>query len=180
MAEKESKVPSTRERRGAPAEAERHPIFSLQREVDRLFDDFTRGFSLFPFSERGFDVAPMFRTGAPDGGLAPSVDVAETDKSFEISAELPGMSEKDIDVSLSDGVLTLKGEKREERKEEDKAKGYYLSERRYGSFQRSFRLPDGVDENKIEANFDKGVLRISLPKTAEAVKQEKKIAIKSK
>jgi len=178
MAEQAPKVPESRERRVAPSEAVRHPLFSLQREVDRLFDDFTRGFSLFPFGEGSFDVSPMF--GKPDrsGGLAPSVDVAETDKAFEITAELPGMGEEDIDVNLSDGILTLKGEKREESKQEDEAKGYYLSERRYGSFQRAFRLPDGVDQEGIEAHFDKGVLKVTLPKTPEAAKQQRKIAIK--
>ncbi len=180
MAEKAPKVLVSSERRVAPSEAGRHPLFSLQREVDRLFDDFTRGFSMFPFGERGGDVrSPMFGwSGRATEALAPSVDVAETDKAFEISAELPGMGEEDIDVSLSDGILTLKGEKREESKQEDEAKGYYLSERLYGSFQRAFRLPDGVDQERIEAHFDKGVLKVTLPKTPEAAKRQRKIAVK--
>jgi HSP20 family protein len=86
------------------------------------------------------------------------------------------MDEKDIAVKLSNGTLTIKGEKHEEK--EEKKKDYYLSERRYGSFQRSFTVPDGVDEDKIEAAFKNGVLTVSLPKTPEAQKKEKQIAIK--
>lgn len=107
----------------------------------------------------------------------PAVDVTETDKAFEIAAELPGMEEKNIEVSVSDGVLTIKGEKQEDK--EEKKKDYYLSERTYGSFQRSFEVPKGVDLDKIEASFKKGVLTVTLPKTAEAQKAEKKIAVKS-
>lgn len=176
MAEQASKVPAasgkTEPARGA------HSLTSLHREIDRLFDEFSRGFPMFPFGRRAFDWEPAWQLGVGNGELTPSVDVAETDKAFEITAELPGMAEENVDVSLSQGVLTLKGEKKEEK--EKKEKGYYLSERRYGSFQRSFRLPEGVDENKIEANFDKGVLKITLPKTKEAVAQAKKIAIRSK
>jgi len=106
----------------------------------------------------------------------PAVDVAETDKGYEITAELPGMDESNIDVKFADGVLTIKGEKKEER--EEKKKDYYVSERRYGSFQRSFPVPESVDANKIEAKFVNGVLTIKLPKSAEAQKNEKKIAIK--
>jgi HSP20 family protein len=178
MAEQGSKVPVTSERKSAAPSRGAYPLAPLHQGIDRLFDEFSRGFSLFPFGPRGFDWEPTWRFETGNGGLTPNVDVAETDKAFEITAELPGMTEQNIDVSLSDGVLTLKGEKKEEK--EQKEKGYYLSERRYGSFQRSFRLPDGVDENKIEANFEKGVLKITLPKTPEAVKQAKKIAVKAK
>lgn len=95
-----------------------------------------------------------------------AVEVAETDKAYNIAAELPGVEEKDIEVSVRDGVLTIKGEKREEK--EDKGKNRYLSERSYGSFQRLFGLPKGVDETKVEANFHNGVLTVSIPKQAEA------------
>ena len=106
----------------------------------------------------------------------PAVDIVEKDKDYEITAELPGMDESNIDVKFADGVLTIKGEKKEER--EEKKKDYYVSERRYGSFQRSFPVPESVDANKIEAKFVNGVLTIKLPKSAEAQKNEKKIAIK--
>ena len=105
-----------------------------------------------------------------------TVDIVDTEKAYEITAELPGMDESNIDVKFSDDTLTIKGEKRDER--EEKKKDYYLSERRYGSFQRSFGVLDGVDTDKIEANFKNGVLTVTLPKTAQAQKSEKKIAIK--
>jgi HSP20 family protein len=86
------------------------------------------------------------------------------------------MDESNIDVKFADGTLTIKGEKREDK--EEKKKGYYLSERRCGTFQRAFGVPEGVDVEKIEANFKNGVLTVTLPKTPEAQKSEKKIAIK--
>jgi HSP20 family protein len=107
----------------------------------------------------------------------PAVDVSETDKGYEIKAELPGMEEKNIEVKLADGVLTIKGEKQEEK--ETKEKDYYVQERSFGSFQRTFQVPDNVDTNKIEANFKNGVLTVNLPKTAEAQKPAKKIEVKA-
>lgn len=109
--------------------------------------------------------------------MAPAIDLAEKDKEYEITAELPGLDEKDVEIKLSNHSLTIKGEKKEER--EEKQKDYYLSERRYGSFHRSFQLPEGVDADKIEATFAKGVLTVRLPKTVEAQKAEKKISIKA-
>ena len=123
-----------------------------------------------------FDLAPTWPTEMTFGTV-PAVDVAEKDNQYQISAELPGMDQNNIEVTLSNGVLTIKGEKKEE-KEESK-KDYYLSERRYGSFQRSFQVPEGVDAEKIEANFKNGILTVSLPKTAAAQKDQKKIAIKA-
>jgi HSP20 family protein len=105
------------------------------------------------------------------------VDVSEGEKAYEITAELPGLDEKDIEVKLALGGLTIKGEKREEK--EEKKKDYYLHERHFGSFERYFRLPDEVDPDKIEASFKKGVLTVTLPKKPEAQKAEKKIAIKA-
>ena len=106
------------------------------------------------------------------------MDVCEREKEYEITAELPGMDTSNIDVKLANGVLTIKGEKKEEK--EEKEKDYYLSERRFGSFQRSFQLPEGIEEDKIQANFEKGVLTIKLPKGTEAQKPEKKISIAAK
>lgn len=108
----------------------------------------------------------------------PAVDVAERDGEFEITAELPGLDEKDVELRLSNGVLSISGEKKAEREEKDK--NYHFSERRYGSFRRAFRVPEGVDESKIEAHFDRGVLTVKLPKTAETAESSKKIEIKSK
>ena len=101
----------------------------------------------------------------------------ENEKGYEITADLPGMDEKNIEVKVTDGVLTMKGERREEM--EEKKKDYYLQERSYGSFQRSFELPDSVDADKIEANFKKGVLTVKLPKKVEAQKPAKKIEVKA-
>jgi len=150
-------IPWKRGEREVPVrrEEERSP-FALQQEMNRLFDEFFRGWGLAPF--RGFD--------EPLDAFSPRVDVVESDKEVAVSAELPGMDEKEIDVSISRGVLTISGEKREEK--EDKGKNYYRMERSYGSFQRSIPLPSEVDEGKAEATFNKGVLTITLPKTAEA------------
>ncbi len=107
----------------------------------------------------------------------PAADVSETDKAYEITAELPGMDEKNIEVKLANGVLTIKGEKQEEK--EEKQKDYHMRERSFGSFQRTFQVPDGVDSDKIEASFKNGVLSVTLPKSPEAQKAEKKIAVKT-
>ena len=98
----------------------------------------------------------------------PAIDMSEDEKAYKISAELPGIDAKDIDVSVSGNTLVLKGEKRQEKEEKDK--NYYFSERAYGSFQRAFELPASVDRDKISADFSKGVLTITLPKTADAQK----------
>lgn len=152
------------------------PFQGLREEIDRFFKDVDRGFWGVPRTRSLLDIDSLFpRAAAVD--LLPAVDVAENDKRYEITAELPGMDEKHIELKMSNGILTIKGEKNEEKEESDK--GYYLSERRYGSFQRSFQVPDGVNADKIEASVKNGVLRVTLPKTAEAQKAEKKIAIKS-
>ncbi len=140
--------------------------------MDRLFDDFARGFwggSLFaPSAHR--------RAESAFAGM-PAVDVAETDKGYEITAELPGMEEKNIEVKLANGVLSIKGEKQEQTVEKDK--NYYRRERSFGSFERSFHVPENVNAEKIEATFKNGVLSVTLPKTAEAQKQAKKIDVKT-
>ena len=109
-------------------------------------------------------------------GSAPFVDVVDKEHSYEVTAELPGMDPSNITVKFSTGTLTIKGEKKEEK--EEKGKDYVLSERRWGSFQRSFRVPTSIDEEKIEATFSNGVLTIILPKSADAQKAEKIIDIK--
>jgi HSP20 family protein len=144
---------------------------SFRGEMDRLFDRFSSGFG-FPSLRRIFDVEPSWRSASSFSFAAPAIDMSE-----EISAELPGIDAKDIDVSVSGDMLVLKGEKRQEKEEKDK--DYHFSERSYGSFQRSFELPSSVDCNKIAADFSKGVLTITLPKTAEARQPVKKIEVKS-
>jgi len=171
MAEPATKLPTKSEEKAS--EQEWRPLATLRHEIDRLFDDLGRW--RHPVGRTVFDVGPFWR-GELSFGKAPAVDIAEKDKEYEITAELPGMDEKNIDVKFADGILTIKGEKTEEK--EEKKKGYYLSERRFGSFQRSFQVPAGVDADKIDASFKNGVLTVILPKSAQAQKSEKKIAIK--
>lgn len=143
-----------------------NPVLALHREINRVFDDFWSRF------DRPF--------GAGNGFLSlggPRTDIAESDSDVEITVELPGMDEKDIDLSLTDDVLTIKGEKKAEK--EEKKKGYYLSERSYGSFYRSIPLPPGIDTDKAKAEFKKGVLTITLPKSPEAQAKVKKIPVKA-
>jgi HSP20 family protein len=149
---------------------------SFRNEMERMFDQFWRGFGL-PTPRRGFEGEPFWRGEGAFAAAVPAVDVAEDDKAYHITAELPGLNEKDIEVNLSGDTLTISGEKREEREEKDKS--YHFSERRYGSFRRSFTVPQGVDRNKVEASFKNGVLALTLPKTPDAVRQQKKIEVKS-
>ena len=174
MADPASKVPVKSETSPSSALQSSRPFESLRREVDRLFDDFG-GLWRSPFSGSFFDVAPFRRAEATFA--MPAVDVSETEKAYEITAELPGMDEKNVEVKLANGVLTIRGEKQDEK--EEKKKDYYTRERSFGSFQRVFQVPAGVDTDKIEANFKKGVLTVTLPKSTEAQKAEKKIAVKS-
>ena len=111
----------------------------------------------------------------PAAVMVPDLDVRENDKAVTIEVELPGVDEKDVTVTFNNGYLTIKGEKKAER--EEKKDNYYLAERSFGSFERSLRLPDTLDDSKIEAKFDKGVLKVTAPKRPEAQKAERKIAI---
>jgi HSP20 family protein len=111
------------------------------------------------------------------GDFMPRVDVSETDKVIKVTVELPGMNEDDIDLTLSRESLTIRGEKKEESEENDR--DFYRMERCYGSFSRVIPLSAEVDEGKAQADFNKGVLKITLPKTAEAQRSRKKIEIKS-
>jgi HSP20 family protein len=154
----------------------RHPFESLRREIDRLFDDFGAEFWRSPFTRRLFDMEPLFRREATLGAT-PAVDIVEKDKSYEVTADVPGFDEKNIEIKVENGSLCIKGERKSEK--EEKKEGYYLSEREFGSFERSFGLPEGVDADKIEANLKKGVLTVTLPKKPEALKPAKKIEVKA-
>lgn len=140
------------------------PFVRLHNEINRLFEE---TFSAFPATLSGFS----------SGGLTPSIDLRETDDAFEASVELPGVAEKDLDVQIADNVLSIRGEKRSERKE-DGDEGYHFVERTYGSFARSIPLPADVDPDLIEGAFKDGVLRLSLPKLPEAKSRSRKVAIK--
>ncbi len=170
----ETKLPVTKQTTEPVRGGEvRRPFEALRKEVDRLFDDFGDDFWRRPFHS----LAAFERNWSKKFVASPAVDVAETDKSYEITAELPGMDEKNIEVNVANGGITIKGEKKEETVE--RKKDYYVSERRYGSFQRYFALPEGVDADKIAATFKNGVLTVTLPKTAEAQKPTKKIEVKA-
>jgi HSP20 family protein len=136
-------------------------LTSLRREMDDLWNQF---FTEFPVLKRH------------EGEWAPSVDISENKESFIVQAELPGVEQKDVNVTISGNMLTVKGEKKKE--EEKKDEHHHSVERYYGSFQRSFQLPANVQTDKIEATFDKGVLKVTLPKTEEAKKKEIEIKVK--
>ena len=177
MAEAETKVPVTTESKPAASPAAMQvwrPFESLRREVDRLFEDFTMNPFRLPFRRPAFDIEPFWQTES--WIAAPAVDLVEQEKAFELTAELPGLDEKNVEVKVANGVLTIKGEKQEDK--EEKNKDFHVRERRFGSFERALRIPDTVDTDKIEASFKKGVLTVTLPKTAEAQKPVKKIAVK--
>ncbi len=143
---------------------ESNPFALLRKEMDELFDNFFQGFDLEPW-------------GGRLGAFSPDIDIVENDKEIKVKAELPGMDEKDIEVSINEDTLTIRGEKKEE--QEDKGKDYYRMERSYGSFTRTIPLPVEVETDKAEAKFKKGVLTVVLPKTAKAVEGTKKIAVKA-
>jgi HSP20 family protein len=177
MAEAATKLPVNTEASSAPQQAkvaDWRPFDALRNQVDRLFRDFDNGFLQTPFYR---DIDNFFRR---DLGFAvtPAIDISEKDNAFEVAAELPGLDTKDIDLQLSDGVLTIKGEKTEEK--EEKGKDRYISERRFGSFRRSLQVPASIDANKIEASYKSGVLTVKLPKSAEAQKKQKTIPIAEK
>ena len=134
--------------------------------MDRVFESFLG---------RGSGRLRALARAEENGAVVPSIDVRETKTELVIEAELPGLDEKDVSVTLNNGILTLKGEKKSER--EEKKDDYHLMERSYGSCQRSFRVADTIDADKIKATFEKGVLKVMLPKRPEAAKAEKRIPI---
>jgi len=162
-------LPAVRRRGNSPLRrVGEHPFFSLQREMNQMFDDIFRGFDLTSFGG-----------GRSFGDFSPSVDVREDEKEVAIKAELPGMDEKDIEVTLADEALTIRGEKKEEQEKEDKGKGYWHRETSYGSFLRVIPLPEGLDTEKIDARFKNGVLTVTLPRLKEAKAKGKRIAVKA-
>lgn len=144
------------------------PFRDLQSEMNNLFEDFFTDFPLAPY------------VGSRDLGLerfSPLMDVSETDKEVKVSAELPGMDEKDITVEMDDSTITIKGEKKAEK--EEKGKNWYRKEQSYGSFHRSLDLPSTVDGAKAKAQFKKGLLTVTAPKREEEQSKRKTITIKT-
>lgn len=143
-----------------------HPVVRLQREIDQIFDNFFRG---FPF-------APVTRSElSPAGFMLPRVDIGESRKQYTITVEIPGVDEKDIELTVEDGTLTIRGEKRSETVDEDEQ--FHRVERTYGAFQRVISLPTDADEDHIQAKFKNGVLTITIPKRPEAKPPVRRIAI---
>jgi len=136
-------------------------IEDIQRQMNRLFE---------------FNLARPGRTGVGGAILTPAVDIIDEKENIKVCADLPGMNKDEIEVTVENNVLTIKGEKKEER--ETKEKGYVRSERYYGAFHRSFTLPSGVDTNKVNANYKEGVLEITLPKREDAKTRQIKVDVK--
>jgi len=172
-------VPVKQAEVGRPKAGRANPMTRLRHEVDDVFDRFFgHETGMAPLFERMAEMRPQrdwhWKTGFD---LTPTVDVTESDKAYELAAEMPGMDEKDFELVLAEGMLTLKGEKKEEHEEHEK--DYRLNERRYGAFQRAFRLPEGVDPGKVTAKFAKGVLHVTLPKSKETQLKQRKVPVKT-
>jgi HSP20 family protein len=159
-------VPRTKGQQLSTRQEPFDPFYTLHREMNRLFDDVFRGFG------------PLGRVGSPlmEGQLGwPRIELSETDKTVTVSAELPGLSEKDVQVEIANGILSIRGEKKAERSDESK----FVSERYYGSFERQIPL-EGVEEDKAQADFKNGVLTVTLPKSEQSTRDVKRIAINTK
>jgi HSP20 family protein len=154
------------------ARREGNPFIGLHREMDRLFDDFTRGWPTFG---RTWPAGTFAYEPTLVPAMVPTMDITETEKEIEITAELPGLEEKDVEVNVSNNVLTIRGEKKAEKAEKDK--DYHLTERSYGSFARTLELPAGVEPEMIKASIANGVLKVTIPKPAPAV--TKKVEVKA-
>lgn len=161
-------IPWNRDRREATraTHEDDNPVVALQRDLNRVFDNFWSRFD-----------RPLMSGNGALAGFGPSTDITEADKAVEVSVELPGLDEKDVEVSLTGDYLTIRGEKQAERS--DNGRGYYLTERSYGAFYRSIPLPPGVDPDQATAEFKRGVLKVSLPKTPKAQSRVKKIDVKA-
>jgi len=171
-----SKAPAEASSRPSPVGSDRPPLAALRQEMDRLFDEF---FSTSPFAmlrRRQLDSDPWRRLQSMFDATAPVVDVAERDKEYHVSAELPGLTEADVDIAMANGMLTIKGEKKQETSAEKQ--DYVVSERRYGAFQRSFPLPEDADPESITARMKDGLLTITVPKRADAASRRRKIEVK--
>jgi HSP20 family protein len=156
-------VPRTKGQQLSTRQEPFDPFYTLHREMNRLFDDVFRGFG------------PLGRVGSPlmEGQLGwPRIELSETDKTVTVSAELPGLSEKDVQVEIANGILSIRGEKKAERSDESK----FVSERYYGLFERQIPL-EGVEEDKAQADFKNGVLTVTLPKSEQSTRDVKRIAI---
>lgn len=172
MTRDKSDIEVKHEKPATPASsgAGRGSMTTLRDEIDRLFEEFGGGHWRQPLSRR------MQGLWGSDLVVSPATELVECDGEYRITAELPGMSPEDVEIKLTDGLITLRGEKSEEKKEEKE--DYLLNERRYGAFQRSLPLPPGIDAEAVSASFANGILTVTLPKSAEAKQKERKIEVK--
>jgi HSP20 family protein len=163
-------LPWNRGEQELPARREqtRDEIVTLRDEMDRLFDRFLSD---------PFGLSPLEGWREMAGRFCPRIDVRETEEAIHVAAELPGMDRDDVEVSVTKDMLTISGEKRTEK--ETKEKHIRTMERSYGSFRRTIPLPEEVETDKVEATFEKGVLKIELPKSPEARRQAKRIPVKT-
>jgi HSP20 family protein len=148
-------------------DSEQNPFLSLHREVNKLFDDVFRGF------DSRFGSFPSLSSSNGLNGSWPSVEISDADKEIKVTAEIPGLEEKDVEVLLDDDTLTLRGEKRSETEDKDR----HFSERFYGRFERRIPLGYEVEPDKVAASFKNGVLTVTLPKNEKAQSKVKRIAI---
>ncbi len=179
MAETATKLPVKTERKGsegALAAQSWRPLENLRREVNRLFEDFGRETWLSPFRRSVFDLEPLWRREITLGAI-PAVDIVDKKEAYEVTADVPGFDEKNIEVKVVNGDLVIRGERKSEK--EEKKENYYLSERDFGAFERRFNVPEGVNADKIEATLKNGVLTVRLPKKPEAQKPAKTIEVKA-
>ncbi len=181
MAKKKEAVKITRSKSDEPGTAMTAAGSDLAHEIEQAFH---RMFDRWPMFGRRWHLAdfdPFTRMEFPSLATRqislPRVDMAETDAAYELTAELPGLTGDDVECSLSGSTLTVKGQRKEEK--EEKKKGYYLKERRSGSFERRLTVPDDVDVDKLEASVVNGVLKVVLPKKAEAKKKARRIEVKN-
>jgi len=164
-------IPWRRERGdvSTPEEQDKDALLDIRDEMNRIFED---------FFERPLGLSPLSRETSLPTSFMPDLDISDSEDEIMVSAELPGMEPEDIDIQLSGNTLMISGEKSSEK--EEKGKRYYRQERSYGSFRRSIPIPDEIDQEKIDASYQRGVLKVSLPKTAGAKKNSKSIPVKTR
>lgn len=162
-------TPFSRGRSLAQQPQETNPLWAFRRDFDRLFDDF--------FGSAGFPGLPSLSAGGQEAlSLKPQIDLSETDREIRITAELPGIDEKDIDITLSDDLLTIRAQKQAEREEQEQ--DYYVKERSQGTFIRSIRLPFAADPDQIRAVCRNGILNLTIPKPQEAQGRVRRIEVR--
>lgn len=152
-------------RKSTPIRHSHNPFIKMQTALDKMVEDFYSSFELPSFPAKEFENLM----------ISPAIDIIDDEKHFKVEAEMPGMGEEDIQVTISEGILSIKGEK--ETSKQDKDKNYTMREINYGSYERTIRLPDSVDVDKAKASFKKGMLWVDIPKKVGAATQSKKLKV---